>query len=61
MLRSLDRTVSKTSSLKLTTFSRPSSGAEAKRILTSRPHTPANRPVSAASAIYRKLENRVDF
>lgn len=56
MLRSLDRTVSKTASLKLTTFSRPSSGAEAKRILTSRPQTPASRsgsrPVSAASAIY---------
>ena len=58
VLRSLDRTVSKTASLKLTTFSRPSSGAEAKRILTSRPQTPASRggsrPVSAASAIYRK-------
>jgi len=56
MLRSLDRTVCKTAGLKLTTFSRPGSGAEAKRILTSRPQTPASRrgsrPVSAASAIY---------
>ena len=61
MLRSLDRTVCKTAGLKLTTFSRPGSGAEAKRILTSRPQTPASRrgsrPVSAASGIYRWLRN----
>ena len=52
MSDTFDRTV------KLTTFSRPSSSVEAKRILTSRPQTPASRagsrPVSAASAIYRK-------